>query len=99
MYPRNGYSTSTGIFRCTKHGLYIFLVNVESNTQLLTAYIQVNYSRKTEIRSDGRRGGYDCTSAVAVLELNYGDEVSVYLTTGTADEGQTMFNGYLLHPL
>lgn len=99
VYPNysHGYSTSTGVFTADRNGVYIFLVNIEAHKMTTVTAIKVNGQEKTETRSDGRHESYDDTCAVSVLQLNENDRVSVKLKSGTADEGQTIFFGFLLH--
>ncbi|XP_048732012.2 uncharacterized protein LOC125648967 isoform X2 [Ostrea edulis] len=92
----HGYSTSTGIFTADRDGVYVFLYNIEAQSELVRTTLRVNGVDKFELRSDGRSTGYDDTSAVSVLQLSPGDQVSVERKYGTVDGGQSLFFGVLL---
>ncbi|XP_048732014.1 uncharacterized protein LOC125648968 [Ostrea edulis] len=92
----HGYSTTTGIFTADRDGVYVFLYNIEAQSEIVRAALNVNGIDKFETRSDGRNNGYDDSSALSVLQLSSGDKVSVERKYGTVDGGQSMFFGVLL---
>jgi hypothetical protein len=102
IFPRthsgyhHGYSTSTGIFTADRDGVYVFLYNIEAQSERVRTTLRVNAVDKFELVSDGRNTGYDDSSAVSVLQLSSGDKVSVGRKYGTVDSGQSIFFGILL---
>jgi hypothetical protein len=92
----HGYSTTTGIFTADRDGVYLFLCNIEAQTHIVRATLNLNGVDIFETRSDGRNNGYDDSSAVSVLQLSTGDKVSVKRKDGEVDGGETVFFGVLL---
>ncbi|XP_056015426.1 uncharacterized protein LOC125673044 [Ostrea edulis] len=92
----HGYSVTTGIFTADRDGVYVFLYNIEAYNEIVLTTLRVNGVDKFELRSAGRSTEYDDTSAVSVLQLSSGDQVSVGLKHGTVDDDESLFFGVLL---
>ncbi|XP_062566094.1 uncharacterized protein LOC134228452 isoform X1 [Saccostrea cucullata] len=92
----HGYSTSTGVFTADRDGLYLFLSNTEAYKEIVRTVLTVNGVGKFETRADGRRTGYDDSSAVTVLRLSSNDQVNIVIKTGTVNEVQSLFLGIFI---
>ena len=99
------FNPSTGIFRCSKPGVYTFtfiLVRKKIGSTLI-CYLRKNNASITlaQFKPFGvYDNDYAYASNTAMLHLNRGDTVTLYGCSNPAShmESWTSFSGYLLYP-
>ncbi|OCT99995.1 multimerin-1 [Xenopus laevis] len=99
----SSYAPSTGKFHVPYLGVYIFKYTIESFSPRLSGYLVVDGIDKIAFQSENINNSMYSDRMItgdALLELNYGQEVWLRLTTGSIPAQYppvTTFSGYLLY--
>uniref|UniRef100_F7D9Y9 Multimerin 1 n=1 Tax=Xenopus tropicalis TaxID=8364 RepID=F7D9Y9_XENTR len=99
----SSYAPSTGKFHVPYLGVYIFKYTVESFSPRVSGYLVVDGIDKIAFQSENINNSMYSDRMItgdALLELNYGQEVWLRLTTGSIPAQYppvTTFSGYLLY--
>ena len=94
------WNTPANVFIAPKGGLYYFSVSVGTTMGLVVVSLRVNKNSAVQLYSfcDDSTCGTETISQSSLLRINRGDEVSVYLETGTVFSDlryQTSFFSFL----
>jgi hypothetical protein len=95
----NAYSQATGIFNCPISGLYLFSLNVLTDTKgFIAADVVQNGNRIARPYTNGGTGNHDSGSDTVVVHAKVGDEIFVTNMRGNSAylENSSLFIGVLL---
>ncbi|XP_075057856.1 multimerin-1 [Mixophyes fleayi] len=99
----SSYAPSTGKFNVPYLGVYVFKFTIESSSHRVSGYLVVDGVDKFAFQSENINSSMYSDRMVtgdALLELNYGQQVWLRLTTGSIPAQYppvTTFSGYLLY--